>query len=71
MEAKQLQDALAKRLKDQTAAAGSEVATRMLVEQMQHKEVDHQQFTPDFAALARQYASVTDGLMPAWERCNR
>jgi len=62
-EAKQLEDALAKRLKDQTAVPGSEAATRKIVEQMQDKQVDYEQFTPDFAALARQYASVTDGLI--------
>ncbi len=63
MEAKQLEDALAKRFKDQIAAPGSEAATRRLVEQMQHKAVDYAQFTPEFAVLARQYASVTDGLI--------
>lgn len=63
VEAKQLEDALAKRLKDQTPVPGSEAATRKLVEQMQRKQVDYEQFTPDFAVLARQYASVTDGLI--------
>jgi D-alanyl-D-alanine-carboxypeptidase/D-alanyl-D-alanine-endopeptidase len=62
-EATQLEDVLAKRIKDQTAAPGSEAATRKLVEQMQRKQVDYEQFTPDFAALARQYASMTDGLI--------
>ena len=62
-EANQLEDALAKRVKDQIAAPGSEAATRKLVEQMQHKAVDYAQFTPEFAVLARQYASVTDGLI--------
>jgi hypothetical protein len=62
-DAKQLEDALAKRLKDQTAAPGSEAATRKLVEQMHHKQVDYEQFTPDFAVLARKYASVTDGVI--------
>jgi serine-type D-Ala-D-Ala carboxypeptidase/endopeptidase len=62
-EAKQLQDALAKRVKDQTAVPGSEAATRKLVEQMQRKQVDYEQFTPEFAALARQYGAVTDGMI--------
>jgi CubicO group peptidase (beta-lactamase class C family) len=62
-EAKQLEDALAKRVKDQTAASGSEAATRKLVEQMQRKQVDYEQFTPDFAVLARQYATITNGLI--------
>ena len=63
VEAKQLEEALAKRVKDQTAAPGGEAATRKLVDQMQRKQVDYAQFTPDFAVLARQYASVTDGLI--------
>lgn len=63
VEAKQLEEALAKRVKDQTAAPGGEAATRKLVDQMQRKQVDYEQFTADFAVLARQYASVTDGLI--------
>ena len=63
IEAKQLEETLAKRVKDQTAAPGGEAATRKLVDQMQHKQVDYAQFTPEFAALARQYGSVTDGLI--------
>jgi len=63
VEAKQLEEALVKRVKDQTAAPGGEAATRKLVDQMQRKQVDYAQFTPDFAVLARQYASVTDGLI--------
>jgi hypothetical protein len=30
---------------------------------MQRKQVDYDQFTPEFAVLARQYASVTEGLI--------
>jgi CubicO group peptidase (beta-lactamase class C family) len=63
VEAKQLEEALAQRLKDQKAAPGSEAATRTLVGQMQRKQVNYEQFTPDFAAVARKYASVTDGLI--------
>ena len=62
-EAKQIEEALAKRVKEQTAAPGSEAATRKLVDQMQRRQVDYQQYTPEFAALARQYASVTEGLI--------
>jgi hypothetical protein len=62
-EAKQLEDALAKRFKDQTAAPGSEAATRKLIDQMQRKQVDYQQFTPEFAALARQNAAQVEGLI--------
>jgi serine-type D-Ala-D-Ala carboxypeptidase/endopeptidase len=62
-EAKQLEDALEKRVKEQTAAPGSEAATRKLVDQMQRKQVDYEQFAPDFAALARQNAALTEGLI--------
>ncbi len=62
-EAKQLEEALAKRFKDQTAAPGSEAATRQLIEQMQRKQVDYEQFTPDFAVLARQNATPSEGLI--------
>jgi serine-type D-Ala-D-Ala carboxypeptidase/endopeptidase len=62
-EAKQLEDALAKRVKEQTAAPGSEAATRRVIDQMQHKQVDYEQFTPDFAAMARQNAAPSEGLV--------
>jgi serine-type D-Ala-D-Ala carboxypeptidase/endopeptidase len=63
VEATQLEETLAKRFKEQAAAPGSEAATRKLIDQMQRKQVDYEQFTPDFAVLARQYASSTDGLI--------
>lgn len=62
-EAKQLEDALAKRFKEQTAAPGSEAATRKLIDQMQRKQVDYGQFTPEFAVLARQNAAPVEGLI--------
>jgi D-alanyl-D-alanine-carboxypeptidase/D-alanyl-D-alanine-endopeptidase len=62
-DAKQLEDALAKRFKDQTAFPGSEAATRRLIDQLQRKQVDYGQFTPDFAVLARQNESTTEALM--------
>jgi serine-type D-Ala-D-Ala carboxypeptidase/endopeptidase len=62
-EAKQLEDALAKRVKEQTAATGSEAATRRVIDQMQHKQVDYEQFTPDFAVMARQNAAPSEGLI--------
>ena len=62
-EAKQLEDALAKRVKEQIAAPGSEAATRKLIDQMQRKQVDYEQFTPDFAIVARQNAAPVEGLI--------
>jgi serine-type D-Ala-D-Ala carboxypeptidase/endopeptidase len=62
-EAKQLEDALAKRVKEQTAAPGSEAITRKLIDQMQRKQVDYEQYTPEFAVLARQNAAPVEGLI--------
>jgi D-alanyl-D-alanine-carboxypeptidase/D-alanyl-D-alanine-endopeptidase len=62
-DAQQLEEALAKRFKDQTAFPGSEAATRRLIDQLQRKQVDYEQFTPDFAVLARQNESTTEALM--------
>jgi serine-type D-Ala-D-Ala carboxypeptidase/endopeptidase len=63
VEAKQSEEALAKRFKEQTAAPGSEAATRRLIDQMQRKQVDYEQFTLDFAVLARQNAAPVEGLI--------
>jgi D-alanyl-D-alanine-carboxypeptidase/D-alanyl-D-alanine-endopeptidase len=62
-EAKELEDAVATRFKQQTAMPGSEAATRRLVDQMQRKQVNYEQFTPEFAILARENASLVEGLI--------
>jgi D-alanyl-D-alanine-carboxypeptidase/D-alanyl-D-alanine-endopeptidase len=62
-EAKQLEDAVATRFKEQTAFPGSEAATRRLIDQLQRKQVDYEQFTPQFAELARRNESSTEGLI--------
>ena len=60
---RRLEEAVATRFKEQTAMPGSEAATRRLLEQMQHKQVDYEQFTPEFATLARENASMSEGLV--------
>jgi hypothetical protein len=62
-EAKELEDAVATRFKQQTAMPGSEAATHRLVDQMQRKQVNYEQFTPEFAILARENASLVEGLI--------
>jgi D-alanyl-D-alanine-carboxypeptidase/D-alanyl-D-alanine-endopeptidase len=62
-EAKQLEDAVTTRFKEQTAFPGSEAATRRLVDQLQRKQVDYGQFTLEFAVLARQNESSSEDLM--------
>jgi hypothetical protein len=62
-DAKQFEDALGKRFKEQTAAPGSETATRRVLDQMQRKQVDYEQFSADFAVTARQNAGPVDGLI--------
>jgi Domain of unknown function (DUF3471)/Beta-lactamase len=62
-EAKQLEDTVAGRFKDQKAFPGSEAATRRLIEQLQRKQVDYAQFTPEFAVLAHQNESPTEALV--------
>jgi CubicO group peptidase (beta-lactamase class C family) len=53
-EVKSLEDALSRKFKDQTAYAGSESATRRLIDELQRSSVDYGQFTPEFALLARE-----------------
>jgi serine-type D-Ala-D-Ala carboxypeptidase/endopeptidase len=65
-QAKNLQDALDKRFKDQTALPGSEAATRRLVDELQRSHVDYEQFTPEFAALARANESRSQASMASF-----
>ncbi|MGC1521244.1 MAG: DUF3471 domain-containing protein [Steroidobacteraceae bacterium] len=62
-DSRRLEEAVATRFKEQTAMPGSEAATRRLLEQMQHKQVDYEQFTPEFATIAREGASFSEGLV--------
>jgi D-alanyl-D-alanine-carboxypeptidase/D-alanyl-D-alanine-endopeptidase len=61
--ARQLEDAVATRFKQQTAMPGSEEATRRLVDQLQRKQVNYEQLTPEFAVVARENAALSEGLM--------
>jgi D-alanyl-D-alanine-carboxypeptidase/D-alanyl-D-alanine-endopeptidase len=55
-QAQALEEAVARRFKEQSAQPGSEVATRRLIEEMQIHRVDYDQFTADFAVIERQAA---------------
>jgi hypothetical protein len=62
-EARQLEESVAKRFKDQTALPGSEAATRRLIDELQQGHVNYEQFTPDFAVLARQNETPSESLI--------
>jgi D-alanyl-D-alanine-carboxypeptidase/D-alanyl-D-alanine-endopeptidase len=62
-EARQLEDSVAKRFKEQTALPGSEAATRRLIDELQQKHVNYEQFTPEFAVLARQNETPSENLI--------
>jgi hypothetical protein len=53
-EAERLENEVAKRFKDQTAAPGSDAATHKLIAELQRAHVDYDQFTPEFAVLVRE-----------------
>jgi D-alanyl-D-alanine-carboxypeptidase/D-alanyl-D-alanine-endopeptidase len=52
-EADRLENEVTQRFKEQTAAPGSEAATRHLVAELQKGQVDYGQFTPEFSVAAR------------------
>jgi D-alanyl-D-alanine-carboxypeptidase/D-alanyl-D-alanine-endopeptidase len=56
-EAEKLENEVTKRFKEQTAVPGSEAATRRLVSELQTGRINYDQFTPEFAALARKNES--------------
>jgi hypothetical protein len=62
-EARQLEESVAKRFKDQTALPGSEAATRRLIDELQRGHVNYEQFTPEFALLARQNETPSEALI--------
>jgi CubicO group peptidase (beta-lactamase class C family) len=65
-EARQLEESVAKRFKDQTALPGSEAATRRLIDELQRGHVNYEQFTPDFAVLARQNETPSESLIKSF-----
>jgi serine-type D-Ala-D-Ala carboxypeptidase/endopeptidase len=61
--AKQLQDTVAQRFKDQKPFPGSETAIRAEIEEMQRKQPTYERMTPEFAEVARPQAEHVEGLI--------
>jgi D-alanyl-D-alanine-carboxypeptidase/D-alanyl-D-alanine-endopeptidase len=66
VEARALEDAVAKRFKDQTAMPGSEAATRRFLEQLQRHRVDYERLTPEFAIVHRQNESLVEASIASY-----
>ncbi len=61
--AKQLQETLAQRFKDQKALPGGEAQVRVEIDQMQRKQPTYERMTPEFAEVARPQAEHIEGLI--------
>jgi D-alanyl-D-alanine-carboxypeptidase/D-alanyl-D-alanine-endopeptidase len=61
--AKQLEDTLAQRFKNQKPFPGSEAAIRAEIDEMQRKQPTYERMTPEFADLARPQAEHVEGLI--------
>jgi D-alanyl-D-alanine-carboxypeptidase/D-alanyl-D-alanine-endopeptidase len=61
--ARQLEDTVAQRFKDQKAFPGSEAAIRVEIDEMQRKQPTYERMTPEFAEVARSQAEHVQGLI--------
>lgn len=61
--AKQLEDTVAQRFKNQRPFPGSEVAIRAEIDEMQRKQPTYERMTPEFAGVARPQAEHVEGLI--------
>jgi Beta-lactamase/Domain of unknown function (DUF3471) len=61
--AKQLEDTVAQRFKDQKALPGSEAAIRVEIDELQRKQPTYERMTPQFAEVARPQAEHIEGLI--------
>jgi len=61
--AKQLEDTIAQRFKDQKAFPGSDAQIRVEIDQMQRKQPTYERMTPEFAEAARPQAEHVEGLI--------
>jgi len=61
--AKQLEDTVAQRFKDQKPFPGSEAAIRMEIDEMQRKHPTYERMTPEFAEVARPQEGHVEGLI--------
>ena len=61
--AKQLEDTVAQRFKDQKPFPGSEVVIRAQIDELQRKQPNYERMTPEFAEVARPQAEHVEGLI--------
>jgi D-alanyl-D-alanine-carboxypeptidase/D-alanyl-D-alanine-endopeptidase len=61
--AKQLEDTLAQRFKDQKAFPGSEAQIRVEIDELQRKQPNYENLTPEFAEIARPQAEHIEALI--------
>jgi hypothetical protein len=61
--AKQLEDTVAQRFKDQKPFPGSEAEIRVEIDEMQHKQPTYERMTPEFAEVARPQEEHVEGLL--------
>jgi D-alanyl-D-alanine-carboxypeptidase/D-alanyl-D-alanine-endopeptidase len=61
--AKQLEDTVVQRFKDQKPFSGSEAAIRVQIDELQRKQPTYERMTPEFAEVARPQADHTEGLI--------
>jgi len=61
--AKQLEETVAQRFKDQKPFPGSEAAIRVEIDEMQHKQPTYERMTPEFAEVARPQEEHVEGLI--------
>jgi D-alanyl-D-alanine-carboxypeptidase/D-alanyl-D-alanine-endopeptidase len=61
--AKQLEDTIARRFKDQKPFPGSEAQIRVEIDEMRRKEPTYERMTPEFAEVARPQAEHIEGLI--------
>jgi serine-type D-Ala-D-Ala carboxypeptidase/endopeptidase len=61
--AKQLEDNVAQRFKDQKAFPGSETTIRAQIDEMQRRQPTYERMTPEFAEVARPQAEHVEGLI--------
>jgi hypothetical protein len=60
---KALQDALAKRIKDQSPAPGSEAALRRDIDELRHGQPSYDRMSPELAAATRQQLPALQGVL--------
>jgi CubicO group peptidase (beta-lactamase class C family) len=65
-EAEELEAAVEKRFKDQAPQPGGEAALRRQIDQLQHRQVKYEEYTPEFATVARQQETTVESLIESF-----